>query len=71
LRAAPMPVIIAAGQGTRGIWIHEAAEALATELGRPLVEFHGGHAAFVMRPRAFAAQLRSLLEGGCDVRPVP
>ncbi|HLZ73393.1 alpha/beta hydrolase [Phenylobacterium sp.] len=47
----------AAGTSTRRTLLHKSAEALAEILERPLVEFPGGHTGWLLRPRAFAAQL--------------
>ena len=53
-------IVPAAGQSSEG-FPARCARALATTLGRPLVEFPGGHSGFILRPRAFAARLRELL----------
>jgi pimeloyl-ACP methyl ester carboxylesterase len=47
----------AAGQSTRRTLPHRCAYALAEILERPLVEFPGGHTGWMLRPKAFAAQL--------------
>jgi pimeloyl-ACP methyl ester carboxylesterase len=60
LRAATDRIIPAAGQNST-TFPQRCARALAAELGRPLAELPGGHSGFVFRPRAFAAQLRTLL----------
>lgn len=54
-------IIPAAGENTRGTWIHRAAEGLADHIGKALVEFPGGHPALVFRPRAFAKRLNEVL----------
>jgi pimeloyl-ACP methyl ester carboxylesterase len=47
----------AAGRSSRRTPLHRCAAALAEILERPLVEFPGGHTGWLLRPRAFAAQL--------------
>jgi len=56
LHQAADRIVPAAGTGTRA-FPRRCAEALAEELGRPLAGFPGGHNAFILRPRAFAARL--------------
>jgi pimeloyl-ACP methyl ester carboxylesterase len=63
LRAASTRIVSAAGLSSRGTWLHQVASALADRLGTELREFPGGHNGFVLRPRAFAATLREILEG--------
>jgi pimeloyl-ACP methyl ester carboxylesterase len=47
----------AAGASTRRTLLHKCAAALAETLERPLTEFPGGHTGWLLRPKAFAAQL--------------
>ncbi|WP_433219267.1 alpha/beta fold hydrolase [Dactylosporangium sp. CS-047395] len=54
-------VVPAAGASSRGTSAAAPVEALAKKLGRDLAVFEGGHNAHVLRPRAFAATVRSLL----------
>lgn len=61
LQAAATRIVPAAGSTNREFWIHHCASALADRLGRPLVEFPGGHAGFASHPRAFAARLQEVL----------
>ncbi len=63
LRAAGTRVIAAAGKSSADAWPRQVAEALAQQLGCPLVEFAGDHAGFVTHPRALAASLRHVLGG--------
>jgi pimeloyl-ACP methyl ester carboxylesterase len=60
LKQAADRIIPAAGENTRGTWIHTVAESLADHLGKALVEFPGGHPALVFRPRAFAKRLHEV-----------
>jgi pimeloyl-ACP methyl ester carboxylesterase len=53
-------IVPAAGQATGRTLLHRCAAALAEVLERPLVEFPGGHTAWLLRPAAFAAQLIEL-----------
>ncbi len=62
LHAAAGRVVLAAGSSPGDSFVHRCAQALAEELARPLEEFPGGHAGFVLHPRAFAARLRAVLE---------
>jgi pimeloyl-ACP methyl ester carboxylesterase len=50
-------IVPAAGQSTRRTPWRQCAAALAEVLERPLVEFPGGHTGWLLRPKAFAAQL--------------
>jgi hypothetical protein len=63
LRAAADRIVPAAGVTSTG-FAARCARALADELGRPLVEFPGGHSGFLLRPTAFADRLREVLGGG-------
>ncbi len=60
LRAASGRIVVGAGVRSKGLWIHACAQALATGLGVPLVDFPGGHAGYVAHPRAYAAKLTEL-----------
>jgi pimeloyl-ACP methyl ester carboxylesterase len=60
LRSAAARIVPAAGASSRAFPRH-CAQALAAELGRPLAEFPGGHSGFMLRPQAFATQLRETL----------
>ncbi|HUZ21892.1 MAG TPA: alpha/beta hydrolase [Acidimicrobiales bacterium] len=55
-------IVPAAGQTPGDGFARRCTQALADELGRPLVEFPGGHAGSVLRPRAFAARLAEVLD---------
>jgi len=61
LHACASRIVPAAGRTPGDGFVHRCAQALADELGRPLVEFPGGHAGFVLHPRAFAARLLEVL----------
>ena len=50
-------IVPAAGQSTERTLLHQCAAALAELLERPLAAFPGGHTGWLLRPRAFAAQL--------------
>lgn len=56
-------IVAAAGRTTpRHIFDYRCAEELAALLGTDLVEFPGGHNGNTSHPRAYAAQLRHVLE---------
>lgn len=57
VRAVAERIIPAAGTTNRSLWIHHCAQALAELVGRPMVEFPGGHNGFATHPRAFATRL--------------
>ncbi len=61
LRAVPVPIVFAAGEGSRGYYHYRPARALALELGLPFVELPGAHLAPQRDPAVFAAALRDLL----------
>jgi pimeloyl-ACP methyl ester carboxylesterase len=61
LHRAAARIVPAAGTGTQA-FPRDCAQALADELGRPLAEFPGNHSGFILRPRAFAARLREILD---------
>jgi pimeloyl-ACP methyl ester carboxylesterase len=63
LHAAAARIVVAAGHSPGNGFVDKCARALAEELGSPFAEFPGGHAGFVLRPRAFAARLREILDG--------
>lgn len=63
LRPAAARIAPAAGRTSRAAFPYHCAAALAQLLGRELVEFPGGHSGYVLRPREFAAKLRTVLEG--------
>ena len=54
-------IIPAAGRESRGYPCHQVTRALAQRLGRDMVEFPGGHLAFIARPAEFARALESHL----------
>lgn len=60
LRRSGTPIIAAAGRNSGDAWPRQAAEALAAQLGCPLVELPGDHAGFVRHPRALADTLRAV-----------
>ncbi len=62
LHAAAGRIVPAAGSSRGDGFVYRCAQALAEELGRPLQELPGGHAGFVLRPRAFAARLLQILD---------
>ena len=61
LRAGPVPVVLAAGEGSRGYYHYRPARTLALELGQPFVEMPGAHLAPQRDPAAFAAALGQVL----------
>lgn len=61
LAAAPIRIVITAGQASRGHFPHRVATLLAERLGTAVVEFPSHHAGYVSHPRAFAEQLRNVL----------
>ena len=54
LRAGPVRVIVGTGETTAGQSPHEAALALAAQLGVAAVTFPGDHAGYTRHPVAFA-----------------
>jgi pimeloyl-ACP methyl ester carboxylesterase len=62
LKAAATRIVPAAGLSSRENWTHHCAGVLAERLGAEFVEFPGGHNGYVLRPRAFAAKLREVLD---------
>jgi len=62
LKAAPTRIVPAGGSNSREAQPRRCAATLADRLGTEMVEFPGGHTGYVLRPRAFAAKLRAVLE---------
>ncbi|MEV4381316.1 alpha/beta hydrolase [Streptosporangium sp. NPDC049644] len=62
IKAGPTRVVPAAGHGSRKIWNHDCAQALADLLDTDITEFPGGHS-LSTHPTAFAARLREVLTG--------
>jgi pimeloyl-ACP methyl ester carboxylesterase len=63
LKGVAARIVAAAGNTSKGSWPHDCAEALAERLGTPFLDSPSGHSGYVMRPKAFAAWLRQVLEG--------
>ncbi|HEX5418068.1 MAG TPA: alpha/beta hydrolase [Chloroflexota bacterium] len=63
LREAATTIVPAGGRSSRGRHPYRVAEILADLLGSQVVEFPGGHNAFILRPRAFAERVREVLGG--------
>jgi pimeloyl-ACP methyl ester carboxylesterase len=61
LRAAQLPIVLAAGEGSRGYYHYRPARLLALELGLPFVEMPGAHLAPQRDAAAFATALSELL----------
>jgi len=61
-------VVPAAGRSSAAGFPHHCALALGRALGQPVALFPGGHNGYILRPRAFAARLVSVLE---TARPCP
>ena len=61
LTAAGSRIIPAAGSSSSATMPYRCATAVARVLGVSVAEFPGGHSAYILRPRAFAARLRELL----------
>ena len=55
-------IIPAAGSSSSVTMPYRCATAVAAVLGVTVTEFPGGHSAYVLRPRAFAAKVRELLQ---------
>jgi pimeloyl-ACP methyl ester carboxylesterase len=64
LKSVAPRIVPAGGQTSREFWAHHSAEALANLLGVEFVEFPGGHNGHILRPKAFAAKLAEVLDGG-------
>jgi pimeloyl-ACP methyl ester carboxylesterase len=70
LHALSPRIIPAAGSASRSaVGAERCARALADLLGTELVEFPGGHSAFALRPKAFAARLAEVLAAHADAAP--
>ena len=65
LTAAGSRIIPAAGSSSSATMPCRCATAVAGVLGVSVAEFPGGHSAYILRPRAFAAKLRELLRQTC------
>lgn len=63
LRASPARLVVAVGEESTGLPVHQAARGLAAALGAGTETFPGGHGGFATAPDAFAARLREVLEG--------
>jgi pimeloyl-ACP methyl ester carboxylesterase len=61
LRAGPVRVIVGTGEETAGQSPHQAALALAAQLGVVAVTFPGDHAGYTRHPVAFAERLHEVL----------
>ena len=61
LRTAADRVVVAGGIRSKGEFAARTAAALAERLGKPVIEFPGGHAGFASDPGDFADVLRPLL----------
>ncbi|WP_027947079.1 alpha/beta fold hydrolase [Amycolatopsis taiwanensis] len=61
LRRGGVPIVLAAGQGSRGYYHYRPARALALELGLPFVEMPGAHLAPQRSSAEFAAALTEIL----------
>ena len=65
LIAAGSRIIPAAGSSSSATMPCRCATAVAAVLGVRVAEFPGGHSAYILRPRAFAAKVRELLGQTC------
>ncbi len=61
LRAAPTPIVAAAGAASEGQPAHRGAAALASQIGTPLAEFPGDHGGFLALPEQFGRVLHQVL----------
>ncbi|MDQ0380165.1 alpha/beta fold hydrolase [Amycolatopsis thermophila] len=61
LRRSPVPIVLTAGEGSRGFYHYRPARALALELGLPFVELPGAHLAPQRNAEAFAGALNTVL----------
>lgn len=61
LQATPARIMVAGGTASKGEFPQRTAVALAQRLGKPLIEFPGGHAGFVGESKEFSAVLRGIL----------
>ncbi|KMS76064.1 acetyltransferase [Streptomyces viridochromogenes] len=58
LKAAPFPIVLAAGAADRGAYYARPSVEIARRIGVPWVEFPGIHMEFLRNPAIFAAALR-------------
>jgi pimeloyl-ACP methyl ester carboxylesterase len=65
LTAVGSRIIPAAGSSSSATMPYSCATAVAAVLGVKVAHFPGGHSAYILRPRAFAARLRELLRQTC------
>jgi pimeloyl-ACP methyl ester carboxylesterase len=63
LRAAPARIVVGVGTQSGQMMAGRAAAAVAERLGTTPVTFPGGHDGFLSAPGAFAAVLRTVLDG--------
>jgi pimeloyl-ACP methyl ester carboxylesterase len=63
LRAAPTRIVLGVGTESGQMMAGRAAVAVAERLGTQPVTFPGGHDGFLSDPGAFAAMLRTILDG--------
>ncbi|GAB3007218.1 alpha/beta hydrolase [Amycolatopsis acidiphila] len=61
LRRSQVPIVLAAGEGSRGYYHYRPARVLALELGLPFVEMPGAHLAPQRNAADFAVALSQLL----------
>lgn len=62
LRRSQVPIVLAAGEGSRGYYHYRPARVLALELGLPFVEMPGAHLAPQRNATEFAVALSELLQ---------
>lgn len=65
LKAAPFPIVMAAGAEDRGEFYARPSVVIAQRIGAAWVEFPGIHLESVARPAIFAAALRVVATGMC------
>jgi pimeloyl-ACP methyl ester carboxylesterase len=63
LRATPARLVVAVGEQSAALPVHQAALGLAAALGVGTEVFPGGHGGFDTDAEAFAARLREVLKG--------
>ncbi|WP_410615160.1 alpha/beta fold hydrolase [Amycolatopsis sp. lyj-109] len=63
LRATPARLVVAVGEESAALPVHQAAVGLAAALGVGTEVFPGGHGGFDTDAEAFAARLREVLKG--------
>jgi pimeloyl-ACP methyl ester carboxylesterase len=61
LQSAGTRIVLAVGQSAPESAPSKATEALAAQLGRKVIAFPGGHTAWLLRPKNFAAKLAAIL----------